>query len=80
MELSSGATGKGAECEARRMAEFSAVSGTTPTRLTATAAGTWLVGIGLLVVLLEYAPKLGAALHFAIVLYLAVQLPKKGVA
>jgi hypothetical protein len=39
----------------------------------------WSVGILLLVVLLEFVPKLGGALLAAIVVYLALQLPKKGV-
>lgn len=43
------------------------------------AAAVWGVGILLLVVLLEFAPKLGGALLAVIVVYLALQLPKKGV-
>lgn len=43
------------------------------------AVGVWGVGILLLVVLLEFAPKLGGALLAVIVVYLALQLPKKGV-
>lgn len=48
--------------------------------MTGTAAVTWLVGIGLLVTLLEFAPKLGGTLLAVLVVYLALQLPKKGVA
>lgn len=49
------------------------------TALSATAVATWGIGIGLLVVLLEFTPKLGGALLAVIVLYMALQLPKKGV-
>ena len=47
--------------------------------LSGVTAAVWVVGIVLLVVLLEFAPKLGGSLLAVIVVYLALQLPKKGV-
>lgn len=44
-----------------------------------TTAAVWLVGVALLVMLLEFAPKLGGALLAVLVVFLALQLPKKGV-
>jgi hypothetical protein len=45
----------------------------------AAKAGLWLVGAILIVLLLDLAPKLGGALLFILVVYLASEVTRKGV-
>lgn len=40
--------------------------------------GVWLVAAFVMVVMLEYAPKVGGALLLVLVAYLAIQIEKKG--
>jgi hypothetical protein len=48
--------------------------------MTATAkAAMWVVGVMLVVLLLEYAPRVGGAVLLLLVAYLAIEVTRKGV-